>query len=91
VTQTVEAEWDAEKRHQRTEERTLGVPGPIGYGRERIIVASRGWPKAVVISIEELEDALAVQEALDAYEAGETTSWQKVKAELVEDAHQTAD
>jgi hypothetical protein len=91
VTQTVEAERDAEKRHQRTEERTLGVPGPIGYGRERIIVASRGWPKAAVISIEELEEALAAQEALDAYEEGETTPWDKVKAELAEDTDEMAD
>ena len=60
------------------------------YGRERIIVASRGKPKAAVIGIEdlrrleELEDALAAHEALEAYEAGETTSWEEVKAELAE-------
>jgi prevent-host-death family protein len=62
------------------------------YGRERIIVASRGRPKAAVISIEdlrrleELEDALAAHEALEAYEAGETTPWEEVKAELAERA-----
>lgn len=60
------------------------------YGRERIIIASRGKPKAAVISIEdlrrleELEDALAAHEALEAYEAGETTPWEKVKVELAE-------
>ena len=60
------------------------------YGRERIIVASRGKPKAAVISIEdlrrleELEDALAAHEALESYEAGETTPWEQVKAELAE-------
>jgi hypothetical protein len=37
-----------------------------------------------VISIEELEEALAAQEALEAYEAGETTPWEKVKVELAE-------
>ena len=58
------------------------------YGRERIVIASRGKPKAVVICmedllrLEELEDALAAREALAAYEAGETTSWEDVKAEL---------
>jgi prevent-host-death family protein len=60
------------------------------YGRERIIVASRGKPKAAVISIEdlrrleELEDALAAHEALEAHEAGETTPWDEVKVELAE-------
>jgi len=58
------------------------------YGRERIVIASRGKPKAAVIGmedllrLEELEDALAAREALAAYEAGETTSWEDVKAEL---------
>ena len=60
------------------------------YGQERIIVASRGKPKAAVISkedlrrLEELEDALAAHEALEAYEAGETVPWHEVKAELAE-------
>jgi len=60
------------------------------YGRERIIVASRGKPKAAVISIEdlhrleELEDALAAREALAAYGARETTPWEQVKRELAE-------
>jgi hypothetical protein len=44
-----------------------------------------------VISIEELEEALAAQEALDAYEAGETTPWQEVKAELADDADEMSD
>lgn len=60
------------------------------YGRERIVVASRGKPKAAVISIEdlrrleELEDALAAHEALEAYETGETVPWEEVKADLAE-------
>jgi prevent-host-death family protein len=60
------------------------------YGQERIIVTSRGKPKAAVISIddlrrlEELEDALAAREALEAYESGETTPWGEAKAELTE-------
>ena len=58
------------------------------YGQERIVIMSRGRPKAAVISIEdlrrleELEDALAAAEALEAYQAGETIPWEKVKAEL---------
>jgi prevent-host-death family protein len=52
------------------------------FGRERIVVASRGRPKAAVISIEDLEDALAAHEALEAYQAGETGPWEQVKAEL---------
>lgn len=58
------------------------------FGRERIVIASRGRPKAAVISIEDLElledleDALAAHEALEAYRAGETVPWEKVKAEL---------
>jgi prevent-host-death family protein len=53
------------------------------YGRERIIVSSRDKPKAAVIGIEdlrrleELKGALAAHEALEAYEAGETTSWKR--------------
>ncbi|HUS70931.1 MAG TPA: type II toxin-antitoxin system Phd/YefM family antitoxin [Anaerolineae bacterium] len=70
---------------------------PAAYGRERIIVASRGKPKAAVISIEdlhrleELEDALAAHEALEAYEAGETTLWHEVKAELAEGTDDVSD
>lgn len=60
------------------------------YAGERIIILSRGKPKAAVVSLEdlerleELEDALAAAEALDAYEAGETIPWEQVKAELTE-------
>lgn len=60
------------------------------YGRERIVVLSRGKPKAAVIGmedlrrLEELEDALAAAEALEAYQAGDTVSWAQVKAELLE-------
>ena len=60
------------------------------YGQERIIVASRGKPKAAVISIddlellEELEDALAVRDARAEYEAGETISLERLITELEE-------
>jgi prevent-host-death family protein len=61
------------------------------YGRERIVISSRGKPKAAMIGIEDLhrledlEDALAAAEALEAYEAGETVPWDQVKAELAGD------
>jgi len=57
------------------------------YGRERIVILSRGKPKAAVIGIEdlelleELEDAQAAREALEAYRAGETVPWEEVRAE----------
>ena len=60
------------------------------YGKERIIVTSRGKPKAAVISIddlellEELEDAMAAHEALAEYERGETISLEELVAELEE-------
>ncbi len=60
------------------------------YGGERVIVASRGKPKAAVISIddlellEQLEDALAVREAKAEYEAGETISLEQLITELEE-------
>lgn len=63
------------------------------YGHERIIVTSRGKPKAAVISIddlyllEELEDAKAVRETLTAYSAGELLDWETVKTELREEKH----
>jgi prevent-host-death family protein len=59
------------------------------YGGERIVVASRGKPKAAVISmadlerLEELEDAQAAREALAAYQAGETVPYEEYRAELV--------
>jgi prevent-host-death family protein len=58
------------------------------YGRERIVIFSRGKPKAAMIGIddlrrlEELEDALAAVEALEAFEAGDTVPWEQVKAKL---------
>ena len=58
------------------------------YGRERIIIASRGRPKAAVISLEdlelleELEDALAAREAIDEHACGETVSLEELIAEL---------
>lgn len=59
------------------------------YGGERIVVASRGKPKAAVISVadlerlEELEDAQAAREALAAHQAGETVPYEDFRAELV--------
>jgi len=50
----------------------------VAHGRERIIVASRGKPKAALISLadlerlEELEEAQAAREALAEYEREET-------------------
>jgi PHD/YefM family antitoxin component YafN of YafNO toxin-antitoxin module len=57
----------------------------VAYGRERIIVASRGKPKAAVISLADLEllEALeatpAVREALAEYERGETAPISSLK------------
>lgn len=62
----------------------------VAYGRERIVVASRGKPKAAVISVEdlelleELEDALAAREAVEEHERGETISLEELVAELEE-------
>ena len=58
------------------------------YGRERIVIASRGKPKAAVISLDDLElleeweDALAAHEALGEYERGQTISLRELIAEL---------
>lgn len=58
------------------------------YAGERIVILSRGKPKAVMMGVddlrrlEELEDALAATEALAAYQDGETIPWEQVKAEL---------
>ena len=63
------------------------------YGHERVIVTSRGKPKAAVISVEdlylleELEDAQAAREALVAHEAGESLDLEVVKAELRGEEH----
>jgi prevent-host-death family protein len=60
------------------------------YGHERVVIASRGRPKAAVISIEdlelleELEDALAARQAVEDYEQGETISLEQLMAELEE-------
>lgn len=62
----------------------------VAYGQERIVIASRGKPKAAVISVddlkllEELEDALAAREALAEDERGETISLEELIAELEE-------
>jgi len=58
------------------------------YGGERIIVTSRGNPKAAVISyedlqlFEDLEDASAVREVLAEHRAGETISLEELEVEL---------
>lgn len=58
------------------------------YGGKRIVVTSHDKPKAAVISVEdlellkELEDAQSARETLAAYRAGETVSWEQVKAEM---------
>ena len=60
----------------------------VAYGKERIIVASRGKPKAAVISVtdlerlEDLEDAQAAREGLAEYRRGETISLDELTAEL---------
>ena len=60
------------------------------FGGERLVITSRGKPKAAIISyadlerFEELEDAAAAREALAAYHAGETVPWKQAKAELAE-------
>lgn len=66
----------------------------VAFGRERIIVASRGKPKAAVISLsdlellEELEDAQAAREALAEYEQGETIPLEQMIEELAEAPHE---
>ncbi|UCC63661.1 MAG: type II toxin-antitoxin system Phd/YefM family antitoxin [Anaerolineae bacterium] len=67
------------------------------YGRERIIIASRGKPKAAVISVEdlqlleELEDAWAAREALAEHERSETISLEELIAELEQDGGGASD
>jgi prevent-host-death family protein len=62
----------------------------VAFGHERIIVASRGKPKAAVISLadlellEELEEAQAARDALAEYEQGETISLEQLIEELAE-------
>jgi len=62
------------------------------YGGERVIVSSRGAPKAAVIGmddlrrlerLEELEDALSAWEGMDAHRQGETLPWGEVRARLL--------
>jgi len=59
------------------------------FGRERVIVSSHGKPKAALISIEDLqlledlEDAQAAREALQAYRTGDTVPWEEVKPQLL--------
>lgn len=59
------------------------------YGRDGIVILSRGKPKAAMISkedlerFEELEAALAAAEALEAFRAGQNVPWKQVRAQLV--------
>ena len=58
------------------------------FGHERIVILSRGKPKAAVIGVrdlerlEDLEDAQAARDTLAAHQAGETIPWEQVKADL---------
>jgi len=58
------------------------------FGQERVVILSRGKPKAALISaddlalLEELEDAQAAREALAEHERGETIGLTELKAEL---------
>ena len=62
----------------------------VAFGHERIIVSSRGKPKAAVVSLadlellEELEEAQAAREALAEYERAETVSLEQLIEELTE-------
>ena len=64
------------------------VLGRVAYGHERVVVISRGRPKAAIISIadlerlEDLEDAQAIREGLAEHERGELIPWDRAKAEL---------
>jgi prevent-host-death family protein len=62
------------------------------YGGERVVVSSRGTPKAAVIgmedlrrlqSIEDLEDALSAYAAMDEHSKGETLPWEEVRERLL--------
>ena len=72
----------------RMKETLSEILNRVAFGRERIVVASRGKPKAAVISIddlqllEELEDAVAAREAIEEQERGETLSLAELIAEL---------
>ena len=57
----------------------------VAFGRERIIVTSRGQPKAAVVSIDDLErleildNASAIREGIREYEPGVTVPVEPVK------------
>ena len=61
------------------------------YGQERIVILSRGKPKAVMLNLddlrrlEEMGDALAATQAIEVYAAGAMIPWEQVKAELAGD------
>jgi prevent-host-death family protein len=67
------------------------ILGRAAYAGERIVIASRGKPKAAIIGIEDLEllqdleDAQAAREALEAHRRGDTIPWEEIKAELAEE------
>jgi len=64
------------------------VLGRVAYGHERVVVISRGRPKAAIISmadlemLEDLEDGQAAREAIAAEARGETVPWEEVKERL---------
>lgn len=64
------------------------VLGRVAYGHERVIVVSRGRPKAAIVSmedlerLEDLEDAQAIREGLAEHERGEMIPWAEAKAML---------
>ena len=81
----------------RMKETLSEILNRVAFGRERIVVASRGKPKAAVISIddlqllEELEDALAAREAIEEHERAETISLAELTAELEDGSRDISD
>ncbi len=77
---------------------TLGdVLNRVHYGGERVVILSRGKPKAAIISIEDLErledleDAQSIREGLAEHDRGETIPWEEAKAMLHEGRHDLPD
>jgi prevent-host-death family protein len=65
---------------------TLGdVLNRVAYGHERVVILSRGKPKAVIISVqdlerlEDLEDAQSIRDGLAEHERGETIPWEEAE------------
>ena len=67
------------------------------YGRERIVVGTRGKAKVAIISIEDLElledleDAQEAREGLEEHRRGETIPWEEAKAQLARGADELPD